>query len=1162
MKEASIKELFAKRIDRSIDGVIKADDERHINIELEEYVFTREVIKGLNIFVDAYLNDPNSNGIWISGFFGSGKSHLLKILSLILDHERKVDDKSPYEILLPKIEDELLRADFKKAISIPSKSLLFNIAQKYDGIGGDHNSPVLEVFMKVLNEMQGYYGNQGYIAELEYGLNKRNQFISFQKTYEDLNQRSWISDREAVATVTKRNFAKAYAAHFGGNEEEGIKALNDAKDDYRLSIEGFAERVEEYLDEKGPNFRLNFFVDEVGLFIGQERIRLLDLQTIVESLATITEGRASVFITSQADLEGVLGQVKVEQADDLSKIQGRFKTKLSLASADVKEVIQARLLNKNPVEPEQLIKIYETEKDNFLALYRFGDNSIQLKGWQNCQDFCGLYPFHPYQMSLFQQAIQSLAAHSIFEGRNMSVGERPMLSVFQDVAKNIKEERVGRFASFDELYDGISKDIRSDKKQTITSAQNQLNNFELRILKALFLLKWVSQFKCTARNISILLINQTNCEIKKHEQKVNDALINLEQQSYLQRNGDIYEFLTDKEKDIEQEIKLVEISESEVTKQLHNIIFENVLKSTGKIRFEDNNNDYPISHKIDSGLFKGKETNISLNLITPENANYQNKEILIARNMGAAELMIILPDENLLLDQIRIHLKTEIYIKQNSGGEDDLFESILASRFRQNTIRRQDIQILASEMLQNSQLIINGQTFKFVEGEIKNRFHKAYQDLIRSAYPKLSMIRSTFNMESLYKVLEDQDNLIEDSSIQLSEAENEIMIEIFRIKDNGVRISTEFLINKFGNRPYGWSNWATLTLIAHLYSLNKLELREKELLGDNEIIEALSDSKRWSGVTIRKQDIFDPKQINELKLFHQNLFGTLNNGHDARSTCETFRLKMAEEIETIKELVSQESSYPFLSSLKPWLITAEELQLKNNNYLLKELNAFKDELLNSEKELLTPLKQFMLGVQRSVYDKVRNFFNENKSELNTFTQAEKEPIQNLLKSNTPYSGGLLPKAKSSITTLEIKILDILTKSKEKAQKTLDKLEQLIRLDTEFQKLSIEEKERIMSITLKAKKDISESIKPGAVLLRLKQYCDEEKPNQIQEIARLSQNSSGSINITKSIKVIPSSSLKPDCNLSQISNTNDLDEWLESLRSAAKTELENGNRISL
>ena len=265
-----------------------------------------------------------------------------------------------------------------------------------------------------------------------------------------------------------------------------------------------------------PGFRLNFFVDEAGQFIGQQRSRLLNLQTVVESLASATDGRATVFITSQADLEGILGQVKFEQADDLSKIQGRFKTKLTLASADVQEVIQRRLLAKTPDEPEQLINIYEQERENFTTLFRFSDGSIQLKGWSDCQSFCGLYPFHPYQLSLFQQAIQSLASHSIFEGRNMAVGERSMLSVFQEVAKAIKELPVGRLASFDQLYDGIRDVIRADKQQTMVTAQNQLGELELRILKALFLLKWVTQFKSTARNIAILLIQEPNFDIRAH----------------------------------------------------------------------------------------------------------------------------------------------------------------------------------------------------------------------------------------------------------------------------------------------------------------------------------------------------------------------------------------------------------------------------------------------------------------------------------------------------------------------------------------------------------------------------------------------------------------------------------------------------------------------
>jgi len=491
MTATTIRELFVKPVDRPIDGVIKADDERHLQVELDEYVITREVSKGLGVFTDAYLHNPTANGVWISGFFGSGKSHLLKMLSLMLDSEKRVGELGirPADILLPKVGDEILRADLKKATAIPARSILFNIDQKFDTKGGDKEAPILDVFFKVLNELQGFYGKQGYIAQLEYDLDKRGRLESFKKTYRETIGSDWVNDRKAVLTATKSEFAKAYAVHSGTTESDALRIIDDAKDSFKLSIEDFGHRVKEYLDSQPPGFRLNFFVDEAGQFIGQERSRLLNLQTVVESLATATNGRATVFITSQADLEGVLGQVKFEQADDLSRIQGRFKTKLNLASADVQEVIQRRLLEKDPQEPEQLISIYEQEKDNFTTLFRFGDGSIQLKGWGDCQNFCGLYPFHPYQLSLFQQAIQSLASHSIFEGRNMAVGERSMLSVFQEVAKAIKELPVGRLASFDQLYDGINDVIRGDKKQTMVTAQNQVGELELRILKALFLLK-------------------------------------------------------------------------------------------------------------------------------------------------------------------------------------------------------------------------------------------------------------------------------------------------------------------------------------------------------------------------------------------------------------------------------------------------------------------------------------------------------------------------------------------------------------------------------------------------------------------------------------------------------------------------------------------------
>jgi hypothetical protein len=1166
MTATTIQGLFAKPVDRPIDGVIKADDERHLQVELDEYVVTREVSKGLGAFTDAYLHNPTANGVWISGFYGSGKSHLLKMLSLMLDGKKRVGAEQngeqgsrPVEILLPKVKDEIIRADLKKAAAIPARSLLFNIAQKFDGIGGTHEAPILEVFMKVLNELQGYYGNQGYVAQFEHDLNRRGQFEAFKDTYQRVNGRSWENDRDALATVTKRSFARAYAEQFGGREDDAVKVVNDAKDSYRLSIEGFASRVKEYLDSQPAGFRLNFFVDEAGEFLGQERSRLLNLQTVVESLATATNGRATVFITSQADLEGVLGQVKFEQADDLSRIQGRFKTKLNLASADVQEVIQRRLLEKNPQEPEQLIDIYGQEKDNFTTLFRFSDGSIQLKGWGDCQSFCGLYPFHPYQLSLFQQAIQSLAAHSIFEGRNMAVGERSMLSVFQEVAKAIKELPVGRLASFDQLYDGIRDVIRADKQQTMVTAQNQVGPLELRILKALFLLKWVPQFKSTARNIAILLINEPNFDIRVHEQAVKEALISLENQSYLQRSGEVYEFLTDKEKDVDQEIKRTEVSDSEVIKALHRIVFDDVLRSN-KIRFEDNGNDYPFAQKIDDGLIKGRDTDVMVNLVTPEHPNYGNEAILHSRNMGGTELMAILPAKDRLLDQIRSHLKTDLYIRQNSGSEDEALNAILVVRAKQNSARRQEITRQAEELLRTAALVVNGQTLSVGEGDPKTRFAKAYQELIRSAFPKLKMIRGIFNEATVAQVVKEQDDLLAGSAIQLSEAEQEVLVDVERQQKLGEHLSAEDLVRKFEARPYGWSNWATLTFIARLYRLAKLELREKELLSSVEVIEALTNSRKLGGVSVRKQDQFDTSTVNALKRFHLELFNGQSVGTDARSTCEAFRMAMAEEAQDLREIAAQVANYPFLAAVKPWAEQAEAMAKKDDGYLLNQLGTFKDSWLDAEEDLITPLKQFLNGNQKTVYDQVREFELRNGDEFADLPAEQVTPLRSLLASDRPYAGGLIPQANNAMTELQKQLGERLAQAKAKALQEISEQEARLKTDAAFQALNDEQQEQVFATTVQAKADVQAATKPGTALLRLNRYRSDEVPKQLQRMAALAAPADAVA--PAPITVVAASALKVNCPLSQITNSAELQQWLEALRVAAQAELDQDHRISL
>ena len=182
----TLKSIFNKPVDRPIEGVIKADDEASLRLEMEEYVLTNEVEKRLESFLDAYNSYEGANGVWVSGFFGSGKSHLLKLLALLLEN-REIDGAPALDLFLPKCGDnEILRGELKRAVAIPSKSVLFNIDQKADVISKTQIDALLAVFVKVFDEMRGYYGKQGHIAQFECDLDSRDLYDPLTSSYEPI----------------------------------------------------------------------------------------------------------------------------------------------------------------------------------------------------------------------------------------------------------------------------------------------------------------------------------------------------------------------------------------------------------------------------------------------------------------------------------------------------------------------------------------------------------------------------------------------------------------------------------------------------------------------------------------------------------------------------------------------------------------------------------------------------------------------------------------------------------------------------------------------------------------------------------------------------------------------------------------------------------------
>ncbi|MEI7952284.1 MAG: hypothetical protein WCH37_06370, partial [Synechococcaceae cyanobacterium ELA182] len=457
-------------------------------------------------------------------------------------------------------------------------------------------------------------------------------------------------------------------------------------------------------------------------------------------------------------------------------------------------------------------------------------------------------------------------------------------------------------------------------------------------------------------------------------------------------------------------------------------------------------------------------------------------------------------------------------------------------------------------------LVVSGQILSVGEGDPRTRFSKAYQELIRSAFTSLRMIHGAFSEATVAQVMEDQDDLLDGLAVQLSEAEQEVLVDVERQQKLGERLSAEDLVRKYEARPYGWPNWATLTFVARLYRLGKLELREKELLSSVEVIEALTNSRRLGGVSVRKQEQFDASAIQALKRFHQELFGVASSGTDARSSSEALRMAMADEAQELRELSAQTSTYPFLAELKPWAEQAEVLSKKGDDFLLNQLSTYKDDWLAANEDLLTPLKQFFKGHQKTVYDQVKAFEARYGEEFADLPAEQVQPLQSLLANHRPFAGGLIPQANNTMTALQGLLAQRLQQVQTEALAQIKAQEQRFQATDDFQKLEQEQQEQVLAETTRAIADVQAASQPGRVLLRVNRYRGEEVPRQLQRLAMLA--APHDINPVPPITVVAASALKANCPLSQITNEAELQQWLEALRTAARRELEQGHRISL
>jgi len=1061
--------LFSKPIARNIEGVIKAHDEQDLLTEVDEYVITDEVARQLERFLDVYNDYQGANGVWISGFFGSGKSHLLKMLALLLE-DRALEGTRVSQRFAPKLDDNaMLRGQIEKAVSTPSQSILFNIDQKATLISKQQPDAVLGVFLKVFNAACGYFEEQPYIAEFERDLDERGLLDAFRTAYADVAGQPWERGREVAileGPKVDRAYAQAAADALGAPKD----ILGQYRQDFKVSIESFARLVNAYIERQDGRFRLNFYVDEVGQYIADNVKLMTNLQSIAESLATQCRGRSWIIVTAQEDMTSVLGDMQPEEGDDFTKIQDRFKTRLKLTSRNVDEVIQKRLLLKTTDAQIALGEVYERQRHNLVTLFEFTGGSATYPTVRTQEEFVASYPFLTYQYPLFQQAIQDLSRHDAFEGKHSSVGERSMLGVFQQVAIAIKDQTLGALPSFDLMYEGIRATLKSQVQNAIQFAENHLHDpFAVQVLKALFLVKYIKQFSATPENIRVLMQSHLDQDVPALRQLVEAALNRLEQETYVQRQGEVYEFLTDEEKDVENEIKSLAVSNEEVLEQLRDVIAGDILRDPNH-RYSETGQSYRFGRWIDDTQITPRSYDIRIRFISPLNDFADNLEALKSHAFGRNELTMVMEDVPRLTNDLVMYCKTSKYLRQTSQTDQSYaVRLILAEKGQQNQARRREIQTRTRQSVNQATILVRGQEAPIEvtnprNPDPANRIAQGFDMLIQEVFPNLRMLpQNPYDVTNLPQILDQSQRRIDASQGLLSEAHTEVLNAIRSQSAQGLRPTMQFLVEKLQGPPYGWYLAAIQCIVAELYADGKIDIRaNSEMLSDPAAIErALTDTHGWQGVNISPLIAFSARQIAELRDFLHTFFNQPQSTADARSLGQAAATQFGDLYRVLSEDTEIARGYPFAERLAEAAQTIADLANRSYDYYLTDLSAREDDLLDLKEQVIDPARQFLHNTKKSIYDQARRFLDRQEANLSVATANHVEQLRAVLADPDCHRGNSMQQAKTLMESIQSEIRGALQEAIAAARRVADDLRAQVDAYPDLQRLNKAQQDQVL-----------------------------------------------------------------------------------------------------
>lgn len=881
----TIREIFdqTRPIDRQITSVINyaGATESQLEREILEYEVTdslaRHYERLLSNLADGFsAGTGHEIGVWVSGFYGSGKSSFTKYLGFAFDPKRKLKDVPFLKWLQNQFPGNQLRQQLATVASrFPSTVIMLDLAAV-----ASVQAAAQGVSRLLYDEVMAWagYSKDEKLALLELLLEKDGKLEPFKSRFQEVAKgRSWDSlKNDLLLGVT---FASRIVSEFYGDIWPDAKSFNDTKISARY---GEDERVRQMLDlveRRSGSKRVIFIIDEVGQFLEGSPQLVLNMQGLAENLKNLGFGHAWVIATAQQTLP-VTGP--------LFKLKDRFPEarRVDIESSDIREITYRRLLRKSPAGEDLLRSLFKDKEGGLLHATQLKNTKL-FQSTLTADAFVRLYPFLPQHFSLLMELLRSLARST------GGIGLRSAIKVIQDVLVDVSSYRpghklladatIGALATADVFYDTLRRDIERANRQLVETVDRVGEVFSVdsphhRVAKTIVVLQFIDGFPVSRENVAALLYsNLTASPVTAETGKAINEMLTEKGLPLTEIDGSL-RFMSEAVSQIMGEKSLLQPSSADsnriLSERLREILtpepstlVEGTLKVKVQSKLVQGSMPLSISHEK-------SEIELHLEIVAPAELGIAQTTRITDSRVPSNQHIIYLTgeDSSQIRDLIKeIYQCDEIHLRHRTeAAEKEVADFVRAQGQRADTLKRDLDTALQNAFLKGS-FVFRGKPqavatrgtellaacksqVQQVAADVFHRFKEAPENVETNLAERLLQTKDLSTIASAVDPL----GLVQKrgNATRINDTHPALVALLDHLRKHG-EVDGRKLLDDFGRAPFGWFKDTTRYLVAALLIAGRIRVRVASQwikVSGEKAVEALKNNNTFAKVDVTTND--------------------------------------------------------------------------------------------------------------------------------------------------------------------------------------------------------------------------------------------------------------------------------------------------------------------